>query len=65
MGNIQVMNKCKSLYNLTLRERQDFKSKTYLQHLHEHFNDVSDGIIRPVAISNYYLPTDFVENAQK
>ena len=25
-------------FNLTLRERKDVKSKTYLQHLHKHFN---------------------------
>ena len=29
------------------RRRHILSKKTYLQHLHKHINDVSDGIIRP------------------
>ena len=42
MGNIQVVNKCKDLLILVLRERQDMKSKTYLATL--------NGILRLVAV---------------
>ena len=40
------------------------KNKTYLQHLHKHLNDVSDGIFRPVAVRVEHLTSDFGKNAK-
>jgi hypothetical protein len=38
--------------------------KTYLQHLHKHINDVSDGIIRPGAERFRHLCPDLGENSE-
>ena len=63
MGNIQVMNKYKSLqFNFERGARRE--SETNLQHLHKHFNDVSDGILRPETVHAYHLPSNFRENAK-
>jgi hypothetical protein len=49
---------------LTLREGQEVKSKTYLQHLNKHFNDVSDGILCPAVVRGYYLPSSYGKNSK-
>ena len=43
---------------------RDDISKTYLQHLHKHINDVSDGIIRPEAEGIHHICSDFRENTK-
>ena len=60
-------NKCNLKFEIL--ERQDQKSKTCLQHLQnpEHFNDISNEILRPVVVRIHQLPSvrsDFGENAK-
>jgi hypothetical protein len=45
-------------------ERRHILSKTYLQHLHKHINDVSDRIIRPGAKRFRHLCPDLGKNTE-
>ena len=49
---------------LAWKEGQDAKSKTYLQHLHKHFNNVSDGILSPIFVRIKYPPSNFGKNCK-
>ena len=45
-------------------ERRHILSKTYVQHLQKHINDVSNGILRPAAERKRHLRSDLGENTE-